>query len=175
MAAGTAIQRWDCTNSVASPASRASTAILWSRQQKDLVNAGAPQSTITLRLEWNAPGARLTFGINPASLPVQRFRTLAFRIGQSTEAPNAVGQDQDLTIEISSGSRTAAVPANSLHRLLYPDVVLGAGKIVMQSLRLPVRRLTDAGIDPHDLRSITFVFDRTATGVVYVGDVQLSD
>jgi hypothetical protein len=145
------------------------------RQQKDLVNAGAPQSTITLRLEWNAPGARLTFGINPASLPVQRFRTLAFRIGQSTEAPNAVGQDQDLTIEISSGSRTAAVPASSLHRLLYPDVVLGAGKIVMQSLRLPVRRLTDAGIDPHDLRSITFVFDRTATGVVYVGDVQLSD
>jgi hypothetical protein len=145
------------------------------RQQKDLVNAGAPQSTITLRVEWNAPGARLTFGINPASLPVQPFRTLAFRIGQSAEALNAVGQDQDLTIEISSGSRTAAIPASSLHRLLYPDVVFGAGKIVMQSLRLSVRRLADLGIDPRDLRSIAFAFDRTATGVVYVGDVQLSN
>ena len=145
------------------------------RQQKDLVNAGAPQSTITLRVEWNAPGARLTFGINPASLPVQPFRTLAFRIGQSTEALNALGQDQDLTIEISSGSRTAAIPASSLHRLLYPDVVFGAGKIVMQSLRLSVRRLADLGIDPRDLRSIAFAFDRTATGVVYVGDVQLSN
>ena len=144
--------------------------------QKGLDPQGYPwQSTITLRVEWNAPGARLTFGINPASLPVQPFRTLAFRIGQSTETLNALGQDQDLTIEISSGSRTAAIPASSLHRLLYPDVVFGAGKIVMQSLRLSVRRLADLGIDPRDLRSIAFAFDRTATGVVYVGDVQLSN
>ena len=93
----------------------------------------------------------------------------------STEAPNTAGQDQDLTLEISSGSRTAAIPASSLHRLLYPDVVFGAGKIVMQSLRLPIRHLAGLGIDPRDLRSITFVFDRRATGVVYVGDVQLSN
>jgi hypothetical protein len=150
-------------------------AVVANRQQKDLVNAGAPQSTITLRLQWNAPGARLTLGVDPSTLPPGRFSTLAFRIGQSTEAPNTAGQDQDLTLEISSGSRTAVIPASSLHRLLYPDVVFGAGKIVMQSLRLPIRQLAGLGIDPRDLRSITFVFDRRATGVVYVGDVQLSN
>ena len=150
-------------------------AVVANRQQKDLVNAGAPQSTITLRLQWNAPGARLTLSVDPATLPPGRFSTLAFRIGQSTEALNTAGQDQDLTLEISSGSRTAAIPASSLHRLLYPDVVFGAGKIVMQSLRLPARHLAGLGIDPRDLRSIAFVFDRRATGVVYVGDVQLSN
>jgi hypothetical protein len=149
--------------------------VLVDRQLFDLVNAGAPQSTITLRLEWNAPGARLTLGVNPATLPLGRYRSLAFRFGQSTEAFNPAGQDQDLTLEISSGSRTAAVPISSLHRLLYPDSFFGAGKTVMQSLRLPLRRLARFGIRPRDLRSITFRFDRSATGVVYVGDVQLSD
>jgi hypothetical protein len=92
-----------------------------------------------------------------------------------TEALNSAGQDQDLTVEISSGSRTAAMRVSSLHRLLYPDLFFGAGKTVMQSLRLPLRDLVALGIPAQDLRSISFVFDRTAAGVVYVGDVQLSD
>jgi hypothetical protein len=149
--------------------------VLADRQPFDLVNAGAPQSTITLRLEWNAAGARLQLDVNPATLPLERYRTLAFRIGQSTDALNPAGQDQNLTLKISSGSRTATIPAASLHRLLYPDLFFGAGKIVMQSLRLPLRRLVDLGIQPRDLRSVTLIFDQTATGVIYVGDVQLSD
>ena len=65
-------------------------------------------------------------------------------------------------------------PASELHRLLYPDVVFGAGKIVMQTLRLPLRRLTKHGVALSDLRSIAFFFDRRATGTIYGGDVQLS-
>jgi Chlorophyllase len=149
--------------------------VLADRQLFDLVNAGAAQSTITLRLEWSAVGERLTLDLVPATLPLGRYRTLAFRIGQSTEAPNLAGQDQDITLVISSGSRTAAIRASTLHRLLYPDVAFGGGKIVLQSLRLPVRHLVRLGIQPHDLRSITFLFDQRASGVVYVGDVQLSN
>lgn len=149
--------------------------VLADRRLVDLVNSFAPPATITLRVEWNAAGGRFRLELNPATLPLSRYRTLAFRVGQSTEMLNPAGQDQDLTLEISSGSRTAVVRMSSLHRLLYPDVLVGAGKIVMQSLRLPVRRLIRLGIQPHDLRSITFVFDRGATGVVYVGDVQLSN
>ena len=64
----------------------------------------------------------------------------SLRVGQSTEAGNAVDRDQDFTLEVSSGCRTAAIPASSLHRLRYPDVIFGAGKTVMQTLRLPMRR-----------------------------------
>ena len=144
------------------------------RQLKDLVNAGAPQTTITLRLEWSALGARFALRVAPIPLPADRYQGLSLRVGQSTEAKNAVARDQDFTLEVSSGSRTAAIPASALHRLLYPDVVFGAGKIVMQTLRLSSERLAEAGVELSDLRSIAFVFDRRATGVLYVGDVQVS-
>ncbi|HET9000561.1 MAG TPA: hypothetical protein VFP86_13030 [bacterium] len=152
----------------------AADAVVAARQLKDLVNAGAPQTTITLRLEWNAPGARFLLKVDPATLPAERYKALSLRVGQSTEAKNAASRDQDFTIEVSSGSRTAAIPASSLHRLLYPDVVFGAGKIVMQTLRLPLKRLAERGVELSDLRSIAFVFDRRPTGAIYVGDVQVS-
>ncbi|MGO9060960.1 MAG: alpha/beta hydrolase family protein [Candidatus Binataceae bacterium] len=149
--------------------------VVAARQLKDLVNAGSPQTTITLRLEWSGPGARLLLKVDPATLPAQRYRALSFRVGQSTEAKNAANRDQDFTIEVSSGSRTAAIAASTLHRLIYPDVVFGAGKIVMQTLRLPLKRLAEVGVDLTDLRSIAFVFDRRSTGVIYVGDAQVSN
>jgi hypothetical protein len=145
------------------------------RQLVDLVNAGATVPTITLRLEWAALGARIELDVNPATLPADQFKTLSLRVGQSTEAQNPVGQDQDFTIEVSCGSRTAAVRASSLHRLLYPDVVFGVGKTVMQTLRLPLKRLARRGLEVRDLRSIALVFDRRPAGAIYVGDVQLSD
>ena len=153
----------------------AADAVIAARQLKDLVNAGAPQSTITLRLEWSAAGARLLLNVAPATLPAERYKVLALRVGQSTEVKNAANRDQDFTIEVSSGSRTAAIAASAVHRLLYPDVVFGSGKIVMQTLRLPIARLLEQGVEPSDLRRVAFVFDRRTTGTLYVGDVQVSN
>jgi hypothetical protein len=149
--------------------------VVTARQFKDLVNTGGPQLTITLRLDWTAAGARLLLNLAPATLPAERFQVLALRVGQSIEPNNAANRDQDFTIEVSSGSRTAAIAASSLHRLLYPDVVFGAGKIVMQTLRLPIARLVAHGVAPTDIRSVALVFDRRARGTLYVGDVQLSN
>jgi hypothetical protein len=149
--------------------------VVAARQLKDLVNAGASVSTITLRLEWSGPGARVLLRLDPATVPAERYATLSLRVGQSTEAKNAANRDQDFTLEVSSGSRTAAVLASSAHRLIYPDAGFGTGKIVMQTLRLPVQQLAELGVEPRDIRSIAFLFNRPATGVVYVGDVQLSN
>ena len=153
----------------------ASSGVQATRQLVDLVNAGAPVPTITLRLEWATLGDRFALDVNPSTLPADQFRTLSLRVGQSTEAQNPVGQDQDFTIEVSCGSRTAAVRASSLHRLLYPDVVFGTGKTVMQTLRLPLKRLARRGLEIRDLRSIALVFDRRPAGAIYVGEIQLSD
>jgi len=153
----------------------AADAVIAARQLDDLVNSGLPPTTITLRLEWNSPRARLLLQVDPATVPAERYKTLSIRVGQSTEPKNAANRDQDFTLEVSSGSRTAAIPASSLHRLLYPDVVFGVGKIVMQTLRLPVHQLVELGVDPSDLRTIALVFDRRAKGTVYVGDLQLSN
>jgi hypothetical protein len=145
------------------------------RQLTALVG-GAPTSTITLRLAWNALGSRLLLQVDPSTLPAERYRVLSLRVGQSTEPPNALNRDMDLSLEVSSGSKTVSIPASSLHRLLYPDAPpFGPAKIVMQSLRLPVDRLLECGVDPSDLRSIALVFDRRPAGVVYAGDLQFSN
>ena len=149
--------------------------VVATRQLTPLVGC-TPTTTITLRLVWSALGSRLLLRVDPATLPAERYKTLAFRVGQSTEANNASDRDQDFTLEVSSGSRTGAIPASSLHRLLYPDPPpFGPAKIMMQTLRLPVERLVECGVDPTDLRSIAFVFDRRATGTLYVGDLQCSN
>jgi hypothetical protein len=144
------------------------------RQFRDLVNAGGPITWVTLRLQWGATGARMALQLNPATVPAGRYQVLALRLGQSAEAGNAAQRDQDLTIEVSSGSRTVAIAASAVHRLLYPDA-FGAAKIVMQSLRIPLAELRSHGIEPTDIRSVALVFDKRSTGVVYVGDVQLSN
>jgi hypothetical protein len=152
----------------------AADSVLAVRQLFDLVNAGRPQA-ITLRLTWALLDARLLLQVDPATLPADRYSTLVLRIGQSVDPANAVDRDQDLTIEVSSGSRTVAVRASSVHRLLYPDTGgVGAPKIVMQTLRLSLARIAELGIDLRDIRSIGLNFDQRATGVVYIGDLQLS-
>jgi hypothetical protein len=144
------------------------------RLVKDLVNAGGPQLTIALRLEWSSIGARLGLTLDPGTVPAERYEVLSLRVGQSTEVKNAPAHDQDFTIEVSSSSRTTAIPVSSVHRLLYPDIVFGSGKIVMQTVRVPLERVVDEGIQLTDIRTIALVFDRRPTGTIYVGDLQLS-
>jgi hypothetical protein len=152
----------------------ASDAITTVRQFTNLVPGTT--TTVTLRLAWTAPGGRLLLKVDPATVPAENYSVLSLRIGQSAEASNAANRDQDFTLEISSGSRTTSIPGSSLHRLLYPDPPpFGPAKIIMQTLRLPLSQLVDAGVDPSDIRSIALVFDRRATGTLYAGDVQFSD
>jgi hypothetical protein len=153
----------------------AADAVTAARQLKDLVNAGAPQTTITLRLEWSALGGRLLLQLDPTTLHAERYKVLSLRVGQSTEPKNAANRDQDFTLEVSSGSRTVAIAASAAHRLLYPDVVFGSGKIVMQTLRVPIAQLSERGVDVADIRSVALVFDRRSSGTLYVGDVQVSN
>jgi hypothetical protein len=149
-------------------------ALVAARQLKDLANAGSPVTTITLRLQWNAAGARLLLKLDPATVPPSvagRFRFASASRQRRITPPIAIRTSPS---KCRAARERQRYRASSLHRLLYPDVV-GASKIVMQTLRLPMRQLVDLGVEPSDLRSIALRFDGPATGVVYVGDVQLSN
>jgi hypothetical protein len=117
----------------------------------------------------------LLLTVDPETLPAERYKVLALRVGQSTDPNNALNRDQDFTLQVSNGSRTASVAASSLHRLLYPDTTFGAPKIMMQTLRLPVAQLVECGVEPRDIRSIAFFFDRRAAGTLFVGDLSFSN
>ncbi|MFI5455204.1 MAG: hypothetical protein ACHRXM_07095 [Isosphaerales bacterium] len=152
----------------------ASDALNATRQFFDLVHAFAPVPKITLQLEWSSPGARYLLKVDPTTLPAERYHALSLLVGQAVDPHNQADRDQDFTIEFSDGSHIAAVSAGALHRIVYPDVVFGTSKIVMQTLRLSLERLRALGVDPADLRSIALEFDRRLTGVLYLGEVQVT-
>jgi hypothetical protein len=152
----------------------ASDAVVSTRVLTDLVGAGGPQSTITLKVDWTALGGRLLLRFDPVTLHARRYKVLALRVGQSNGANNVAGRDQDFSLEISTGARSFNLPASRLRRLLYPDSV-GPNKIVMQTLRLPLAEPLAAGLDLDDLRAVSLVFDRRASGTLYIGDLQVSN
>jgi hypothetical protein len=152
----------------------AADAVIATRQFFDLVHAFASVPKITLQLKWSAPGARYVLTVDPATLPAERYEALALLVGQAVDPQNQPDRDQDFTIEVSDGSRTAAIAAGGLHRIVYPDVVFGSSKIVMQTLRLPLKRLRALGLDPADLRSIALEFDRRPAGTLYFGEIQVT-
>src|SRR5438874_1104676 len=66
----------------------ANDAVVALRVLKDLVNAGSPQKTITLQLDWTALESRFLLEVDPATLPAERYKIMSFRVGQSTEPKN---------------------------------------------------------------------------------------
>ena len=122
-----------------------------------------------------ARGARCSLKLDPCTLPAERYQALALRVGQSTEAKNTAEprpglHDRSLERIANRGdSREQRAPAPVSGRRL------GAGKIVMQTLRLPIASLVERGVDPNDIRSVAFLFDRRSSGTLYVGDVQVSN
>jgi len=140
----------------------------------DLANTFGPQFTYTLQLNWNAVTAKLLMNIDPTTCAANRYKVLSFRAGQSVDPANAMDRDQDFTLEVSTAMRTYAARVSSFHRLLYPDTAVSAGKIVMQTIRVPLDALADRGVDPADIRTITLSLDRRPSGSIYIGDVQFS-
>lgn len=152
-----------------------SLAVNGTRDLFDLVNSRGLPGEITTRLSWNTLGARFTLELESTTVPAERYSHLVLSIGQSTEPENQLNLDQDLTLEISSGNRTASLKCSSLHRLHYPDVFSNRGKTVMQTIRVPLVELEDQGIASADIRSISVCFDQRASGTIYVGGIALSN
>src|SRR5262249_15546589 len=129
--------------------------VVAARQLTALVG-GAPTTTITPRPARAPLRSRPLLTRDTSPLPPERYTTRALRGGQSPEASNGPNRAQVFALGVSSGSPPAAFPASCLPGLLYRDPPpFGPAKIVMQTLRLPVERLADCGVDPTDLRSIS--------------------
>src|SRR5436190_2641767 len=58
---------------------------------------GGVTTTITLRLVWGALGSRLLLTVGPETLPAERYKVLALRVGQSTHPNKAANRDQAYT------------------------------------------------------------------------------
>lgn len=153
--------------------------------QKLSLNGDSPfdhlfQETQGLRLAWNSGHRSYRVQLASNTLDVDQFKFLAFRVGQSIETNNPVGQDQDFTIEVSDGSSQVALPASSINRLIYPDrindVVEGAfARTVLQTFFIPTKQLQAEGLYVDRLAEIKFVFDQVPSGTLYFDELQLTN
>lgn len=147
------------------------------------------EETQGLQLIWNqhdslgvAPSAERSYRVQLAAitLDIDQFKFLAFRVGQSIEANNPVGQDQDFTIEVSDGCNRVTLLASSINRVIYPDriddVAEGSfARTVLQTFLIPIEQLQARGLQVENLIEIKFVFDRVPSGTLYLDDLQLTN
>lgn len=146
---------------------------------KLLLNTGSSghlfQESSGVRLAWHEAGGHYRLSAADHPLNAGDFGILSFRVAQSHESPNTPGSDQDFTLRIADGEHFFEVPISELTRLVFPgNPVDTEPKTVMQSVRLPIQRLREAGLDVTRLTEVSLIFNRLASGILYLDDLQLA-
>lgn len=144
------------------------------------------QDTGGMRLAWSVAGEHyVVSGLNFHG-NIGRFQVLSLRVGQSNEAANPANTDQDFSIRIADRSAVShTVQASTYAQLPYPDkysrlvappwrVDTCERKMVMQTIRIPLSVLEGAGLNVREIDTVELLCDITASGVLYVDDLQLS-
>jgi hypothetical protein len=94
-----------------------------------------------------------------------------------------MGQDQDFTLRFEDGTNAVTLPASSLDRLVFPSPGVNPDsgsipdpepKTVLQTLRIPLSGLQEAGLNTTHITAIDFIFDRVQKGRIYLDDLQLT-
>jgi hypothetical protein len=141
------------------------------------------QDTKGVQLTWNGPGKHYRINFAPQPLGIGEFTVLALRVGQSFEAQNPMGQDQDFTLRFEDGTNAVTLPASSLNRLVFPSPGVNPApgsipdpepKTVLQTLRIPLGGLQEAGLNTTHITAIDCIFDRVQKGRIYLDDLQLT-
>lgn len=145
------------------------------------------QETGGMRLQWSVAGERYVVSALDFHGDTGRFQFLSLRVGQSDEAGNPVDADQDFSIRVldrfgSSCTMRASTYAALPYPAMYSRLTTPPGgrvhscerKMVMQTIRIPLSVLAGAGLAVREIDTVNLVCDITASGVLYVDDLQLS-
>ena len=143
------------------------------------------QDTRGLRLEWNNNAARYSLDLQTQTLNLNNFSFLSFRVGQSSESNNQVGQEQDFSLEIrDSLGNVITLNASSINKMLYPplselirnSIVRAAfRRVVMQSFRMSLAELESQGLVINQIERISLLFNVTNAGVLYFDELQVTN
>lgn len=136
------------------------------------------QDTNGLVIRWNQPEGYYKIKFNPSEIPFESFNTLTFRVGQSFEQENIYSKNQDFSIVISDlNNKQGTFSADSLASLVYPAKAHAPSepKTVMQTLNLNQKLIEKSGVDYLGMTRISFQFNRSDSGKIYVDNIQLTN
>ncbi|MGL4648238.1 MAG: hypothetical protein ACRC1H_02420, partial [Caldilineaceae bacterium] len=147
-------------------------------RRPNFATPGNPQMVVAT---WETPGASLRLEL-PTGVDLSAYDSLSLRVAVDPVSPlNAPGAAQGLSLQLSDGAGSAvalAVPAS-------PELALPVGLVEedeffapgifsaplpLTTLRVPLA--TFAGVDLTDVREVAIVFDQTASGALFLADVE---
>jgi hypothetical protein len=133
-----------------------------------------------LRLAWSDTTAFYKNDLPAGSRDVLGYEALQFRVGvRFDDQANKKNQPQDFTVELTDGAgQTASVAVSSVSGALYfppgansslsaPSTALP--RLALNQVRIPLTAFS--GVSLSDIRSITFKFDRNASGSLLFSDL----
>lgn len=128
------------------------------------------------RLAWSGVNGVYRIQVTTGTLSTSSFAFLALRIGQSSEPANPDGGSQDFTLVMGDGTQSVAFPLSQFGEMLYPDTmpVGTAPKTIMQSIRIPFKFLRVQGLDLNNVVRIELKANLTASGIIYLNDLQVT-
>jgi hypothetical protein len=148
--------------------------------RQNLVVPGQPAHVV---LDWQAPGGVWRFVLPAGKGDLSAAVAFALRAGVNPLSPlNEPGLPQAFTLRLTDGSGAVIhlpVSADEPALQFPPGVVaedpffaagLFTGRIPLTAIRLPLAGVT--GIDWTDIREVALVMDQTASGSLFLGDIE---
>jgi trimeric autotransporter adhesin len=148
------------------------------------INVIIPGDPALAVVSWEKPGATLRFEIPSDKGDLSQAVAITLRAAVDPISDlNPAGKAQAFTVQLTDGSgNTAAVHTRPAEPALqYPigkvetdkgiEGGLFNGRVPLTTVRLPLKDF--AGVNLHDIREIAVVFDQTASGSLFMGDIEV--
>ncbi|MDX1415687.1 MAG: hypothetical protein R3293_15935, partial [Candidatus Promineifilaceae bacterium] len=149
--------------------------------RRDPVNQpGNPEQLV---LSWSGPGAVYEVSLPQGMGDLSAYDILHLRAAVDPMSPlNIAGEAQPFTLRLTDGSgSSASIVLDETAALAFPegevrqigDFTGWDNLVLLSSIRLPLSDFS--GIDLSDVQSISFLFDQTDSGAIFVTDLELLD
>jgi hypothetical protein len=146
------------------------------------VNVVIPGDPALAVVSWEKPGAALKFAVPEGKGDLSGATAIALRAAvDPLSTLNAAGAGQGFSLRLTDGKGQSATvatrPDEPALRFpageVEPDALFGqlfTGRVPLTTLRAPITAFS--GVDLSDIREVALVFDQTATGSLFLADLE---
>ncbi|MFN8471133.1 MAG: hypothetical protein U0822_02840 [Anaerolineae bacterium] len=146
-------------------------------------NVTIPGNPSMAVVSWESPGAALKFTLPEGAGDLRNAAAISLRAAVDPLSPlNATGAPQALSVRLSdwNGKTATASTRPNEPALGFPvgqvkgDSMFGdmfTGRAPMTTIRIPMSSF--AGVDMSQIREVALVFDKTPSGSLFLGDLEL--
>jgi hypothetical protein len=148
------------------------------------VNLTVPGHPAMVVVSWEQPGAALRFALPEGAGDLSEYTTISLRTAVDPLSPlNVAGAPQAFSVQLTDSAGTTAVaqtrpdepalifPPGGVEEDSFFEGGQFTGRVPMTTIRLSLADF--AGVDLSQIREIALLFDQTASGTLFMGDLEV--